>query len=121
MRVRKTIVGGQEVFALDAFRVKNLKARTTGDISAQLYLSKGLSGWNPTPSDEGRFRYAYNMVGGYAARINARQTVSIEPYYGMTKGSWPVNEIVSARLKIFYGADKPATADFRIRKIGVQQ
>ena len=117
----KTIVGGQEVFALDAFRVKNLNARTTGDISAQLYLSKDLSGWNPTSSDEGRFRYSYNMVGGYAARINAQQTVSIEPYYGMTKGFWPVNEIVSARLKIFYGADKPATADFRIRKIGVQQ
>src|SRR5258706_11952083 len=117
----KTIVGGQEVFALDAFRVKNLNARTTGDISAELYLSKDCSGWNPTPSDEGRFRYAYNMVGGYAARINAQQTVSIEPYYGMTSGSWPVSEIVSARLKIFYGATKTATADFLIFKIGVKQ
>jgi hypothetical protein len=117
----RTIVGGQEVFALDAFRVKNLNAKTTGDISAELYLSEDFSGWNSTPSDESQFPYAYNMVGGYAARINAQQTVSIEPYYGMTQGPWPVTKIVSARLKIFYGAEKPAIADFRIRKIGVQQ
>lgn len=117
----KPMANGQETFGLDSFRAKNMGSTTTGTISATLYLSSNIPGWNQTPSDEPGFKYAYNMVGGYTAKIDAQQTVSLEPYYGMTIEPWPENEIISARLKVFYGANKPAIADFHIRKIGIEQ
>jgi len=101
--------------------VKNVGSVTTGTISATLYLSSNIQGmWNQAPSDEPDFQFAWNMVGGnYPSRIDALQTISLEPYYGMTAKPWPVNEIVTARLKIFYGADKPAIVNFKLRKIGM--
>lgn len=114
------VVVGPEAFNLDAFRVKNVGESTTGTISATLYLSSNIQGWQSAPSDEPEFKYAFNMVGGFPARIDPQQTISLEPYYAMTSGPWRAGEIVSARLKVFYGADKPATANFRIRKTGLQ-
>lgn len=117
----KSVPSGQETFSLDSFRAKNTGSTTTGTISATLYLSSNMPGWNLTPSDEPGFRYAYSMSDGYTAKVDAQQTVSLEPYYGMTMGPWSEKETISAKLKVFYGADKPAVANFYIRKSGVEQ
>lgn len=67
------------------------------------------------------YRMRIYIRGDFPARINAQPTIALPDVYGMTMSSWPSNEVISARLKIFYGADKPAIANFHIRKIGAQQ
>lgn len=49
-------------------------------------------------------------------KINAQQTEPLRQFQGGVLDGWPSSVVVSARLKIFYGADKPAIANFRIRK-----
>ena len=117
----KPNLSGQETFSLTDFRVKNLNTETTGEISAELYLSEDMQGWQTTTSDDPDFKNAYVMTGGYTARVNPQQTIPLAPFWGMTQRAWPTREVVYGRLKIFYGAAQPAIANFRLRKIGVSQ
>jgi len=112
-----------EYFSLPQFQIKNLNPKTTGDISAEMYLNKkwfqSIS-WETTQSDETDFPSASLMRGAYMPKLNPEQTMTTPEFNAGTTQPWPTSEIVAARLKVFYGAEKPAVVNFRIRKTGTQ-
>ena len=123
----KPMVGAGENFSLSEFRVENLNSQITGDVSAEIYLSKqAQSGaWQGTASDESEFPSAFYMpasnYGNVPSKINPQQTISLTPFWVSITGPWSPTDIVAARLKIFYGAERPAVANFRIRKKAMSQ
>jgi len=47
--------------------------------------------------------------------INPKETWNWAPFVG-TYPSWQPGETITARLKVFYGTDKPSEADFTLRR-----
>lgn len=112
-----------EYFSLPQFQIKNLNPKTSGDISAAVYLNKKWFqsiNWEVTQSDEAGFPSASLMRGAYTPKLNPEQTMTTPAFDASTTQPWPASEIVAARLKVFYGAEKPAVVNFRVRKIGTR-
>jgi len=94
-------------------QIKNIGNAPTGEISLRLYLSKTTTGyggaWIGTDSDEPGYPAAfYSRVG--AMVINAQETWDWADF--STNLSDSDAKLVSAKLKVFYGAEKPDEFDF---------
>jgi hypothetical protein len=112
----------EHFFFPEQFRVKNLGSHVTGEISVQIYLSQkgaGGGGWVPAISDEPGFLSEFDMpafwLNGHL-RIDPGQTIYIGQFSGSFDSHWLPTDVVSAKLKVFYGAEKPAIVRFKIRK-----
>ncbi|HTC92884.1 MAG TPA: hypothetical protein VK699_05475 [Terriglobales bacterium] len=107
-------------FTLPQFRLHNSGGHASGSLSARLYLSKqcgSISNWQQTPSDEQNFPVAFFLGPGFPATIvNPQETWNLEPFGGTIHEKWDTDEIISAKLKLFYGATQPAEAHFFIRR-----
>jgi pimeloyl-ACP methyl ester carboxylesterase len=85
-------------------------------LSVRLYLSEGDARWNgpwePTRSDEEQFPIEFF----WAARmeISPHETWNTPEFIVQRNRGKPFSRKLSARIKVFYGADKPAVADFTL-------
>ncbi len=99
---------------LSSFQIK-LTGTSSTNVSVRLYLSAPLnstSRWQETTSDEPRFPTA--LWDGAVLPVSPQETWNTAPLTGAFKGDikYPIN----AKLKVFYGADKPSEATFTINK-----
>jgi hypothetical protein len=111
------VANGQ--FQLQAFHTKNIGARSTGQVSARIYFNKPISSasmWMATDSEENGFPVSF-WIGGMMGPtvINPTETWNWFPFVAIYP-NWPNGEAISAKIKFFYGTDKPTEASFTIRK-----
>jgi hypothetical protein len=113
------VPNGQLTFQLSEFHFKNDSSQISGAVSTRLYLSRKVSStlapWENTPSDERGFPSAFYAGGGIPIYINAHETWNWVPFAGAI-GKLGPDDVVSAKLKVFYGAENPVVANFLIRR-----
>jgi hypothetical protein len=100
---------------LSEFQVKNSGGGATATVSGRLYLSTtatSASIWQPTTSDDPRFPMVF-FFGG-AIPISPQETWNLPAF--VAQSTTDIKEPVAARLKVFYGADRPVETDFVIRR-----
>ncbi|MFZ0960716.1 MAG: hypothetical protein WAO35_07395 [Terriglobia bacterium] len=110
--------GRQDVFnglVIPTFQIRSTKGVTLSAIC--LYLSEGDARWDgpwlPTPSDDSDFPTEFYW--GPLVYISPQQTWNTSSFAAQRNKGEPWDNIVKARIKIYFGADAPATADFTLR------
>jgi hypothetical protein len=109
-----------QLIQLSEFQIKNVGTHVTGAVTARMYFSKVVNPlgpvWQPTPSEEPKFPFAcFSGVGG-GPIINPQETWNWPAFSGQSEQS--LDEPIRVKLKLFYGAAKPAEVNFTIRKRG---
>jgi hypothetical protein len=104
------------LFALQPFQAEN-SGESVNQISAHLYFSVPIdamtASWTSIASDDSKFVSAFLWTTPVtAAPISHGETTSLPEFQGNKVLGFTAP--ISARLKIFYGADKPAEANFTV-------
>lgn len=116
----RTIFIHDRQVALSEFHTKNYGSHATGPISVRLYLSKQVSEvgslWQVTSSEEPEYPSCFWTTGASGAVINPQETWNWGSFAGtIDTSSLDSNDVMKGKLKVFYGADKPAVADFTLK------
>ncbi len=114
-----SIRDNSKIINLADFKLRNTGTSATGPTSLRLYLSKEANTttpyWVPTASDEAGFPAAFYSAGVGAYIIINPQEIWNWPSF-MAQNKEDVSEPIRAKLKVFYGAEKPAEAHFVIAR-----
>jgi len=117
----KTILAGTAngQLQLSPFHTKNVGKQATGSVSVRLYFNKPVNmtvgnGWFPTESEEPGYPICFYASGMPAIIVNPSETWNWQPFFAMVQ-NWKQGDTVSAKIKFFYGTEKPSAATFTIR------
>jgi len=107
--------------SLGNLHLKNVGDKTSDPVSARLYIAVkmpqpfavGGGPWPTTQSEEPDFPLAFYYPGmGEHPRINPTETWNVPVFQLQPPTPW--TKPIKAKLKVFYGASKPAEAEFTI-------
>jgi hypothetical protein len=105
-------------FQTSDFRIKNAGGRVAGPVSVRLYFSSPVVSlvpqWQSTASDDSNFATAFYSTGFPPILINPQETWNWISFNGVIPQG--LSEPISAKVKVFYGAEKPVEVAFLIRK-----
>jgi len=111
-----------EYFHLADLSVANLDSHSTGAVSAQLLFTKKVRSddWLEASSGEPGFQSAFYVpVGGLGtmpSRLKAQKAATLRDFWGLVKTPWSSEDVISAKLELFYGAERPIVFNFKIKK-----
>jgi hypothetical protein len=115
----QTIDTGGRSDVLNGLIVPSLQitaTKTTAPLSVRLYLSEGDARWNgpwePTESDDKEFPAEFHWGG---PQVSSQETWNTPEFIVQRNKGVPFDRLISARIKVFYGAAKPVLADFWLR------
>jgi len=123
---RTITLAAKQQLALDELNLRNVGGKPTGPVSVRLYFSKQINPvpfngafgiWEATASDESKFPYAYyGGTLGTPPLVNPQETWNWVGFAASLPDG--LNEPLRCKVKVFYGAPKPAEANFTFRREG---
>jgi hypothetical protein len=115
----QTIVTGGRAGVLNGLVIPAFQIKSTKNVTifgVRLYLSEGDGRWDgpwePTPSDEDAFPAEFYW--GAVFQLNSQETWNTPALTSQRNKGIPWGRTIKARIKIYYGASAPLTADFTL-------